>query len=148
MQLAVIEYARNVIGLENVGSTEQSEELEHKIVDLHPDQKGIESLGGTLRLGSYPSHLKENTKVAEIYGETEIEERHRNRYEVSDEYFDLLEENGLVLSGLSPDGRLVESIEISDHPFFVGVQYHPEFISRPNRAHPLFRAFIESANQF
>ena len=148
MQLAVIEYARNVIGLENVGSTEQSEELEHKIVDLHPDQKGIESLGGTLRLGSYPSHLKENTKVAEIYGETEIEERHRNRYEVSDEYFELLEENGLVLSGLSPDGRLVESIELTDHPFFVGVQYHPEFISRPNRAHPLFRAFIECANQF
>lgn len=148
MQLAVIEYARNVIGLENVGSTEQSEELEHKIVDLHPDQKGIESLGGTLRLGSYPSHLKENTKVAEIYGETEIEERHRNRYEVSDEYFELLEENGLVLSGLSPDGRLVESIELTGHPFFVGVQYHPEFISRPNRAHPLFRAFIECANQF
>lgn len=148
MQLAVIEYARDVIGLENVGSTEQSENLEHKIVDLHPDQKGIESLGGTLRLGSYPSHLKENSKVAEIYGETEIEERHRNRYEVSDDYFDLLEENGLVLSGLSPDGRLVESIEIPDHPFFVGVQYHPEFISRPNRAHPLFRAFIESANQF
>src|SRR5699024_12482509 len=102
--------------------------LEHKIVNLNPDQKGIESLGGTLRLGSYPRHLKENSKVAEIYGETEIEERHRNRYEVSDEYFDLLEENGLVLSGLSPVGRLVESIEIPDHPFFVGFQYHSEFI--------------------
>ncbi|HLR88803.1 MAG TPA: CTP synthase [Atopostipes sp.] len=148
MQLAVIEYARDVIGLERVGSTEHHDNLEHKIVDLHPDQKGIESLGGTLRLGSYPCHLKENTKVADIYGTTEIEERHRNRYEVSDEYFELLEENGLVLSGLSPDGRLVESIELSDHPFFVGVQYHPEFLSRPNRAHPLFKSFIESANNF
>src|SRR5699024_11578859 len=98
MQLAVIEYARNVIGLENVGSTEQSEELEHKIVDLHPDQKGIESLGGTLRLGSYPSHLKENTKVAEIYGDTEIEERHIKLYEVSDEYFVIFKDYDLIIS--------------------------------------------------
>src|SRR5699024_5062878 len=143
------EYARNVIGLENVGSTEHHADLKHKIVDLHPDQRDIEDIGGTLRLGLYESHLKAGTKTAEIYGNQEvINERHRNRYEVNDEYFDLLEENGLVLSGLSADGRLVESIELSDHPFFVGVQYHPEFISRPNRAHPLFKAFIESANNF
>jgi CTP synthase len=146
MQLAVIEYARNVIGLENVGSTEHHADLKHKIVDLHPDQREIEDIGGTLRLGLYESHLKAGTKTAEIYGNQEvINERHRNRYEVNDEYFDLLEENGLILSGLSADGRLVESIELSDHPFFVACQYHPEFLSRPNRAHPLFKSFVEKA---
>ncbi len=145
MQLAVVEYARNVMGLENVGSTEHHQDLTHKIIDLHPDQRGVEDIGGTLRLGLYDSQLKEGTRVAEIYGNQEvIQERHRNRYEVSEEYFEQLEENGLVLSGLSPDGRLVESIELPNHPFFVGVQYHPEFISRPNRPHPLFKAFIES----
>jgi CTP synthase len=143
MQLAVIEYARNVIGLENVGSTEHHKDLTHKIVDLHPDQKGVEDFGGTLRLGLYPVHLKEGTKTYEIYGSKDvIEERHRNRYEVNDEYFELLEDNGMILSGLSEDGRLVENIELADHPFFVACQYHPEFISRPNRAHPLFKEFI------
>ena len=146
MQLAVVEYARNVIGLENAGSTEHSDTLDHKIVDLHPDQKGVQKLGGTMRLGLYPAHLKAGSKVAKAYGGKEVvEERHRNRYEVNQEYFELLEENGLILSGLSTDGRLVETIELADHPFFVACQYHPEFISRPDRSHPLFKAFIESA---
>lgn len=144
MQLATIEYARNVIGLENAGSTEHHADLQHKLVDLHPDQRGVEDIGGTLRLGLYPSHLQAGTKIAEIYGNEEvIEERHRNRYEVNEEYFELLKENGMVLSGLSEDGRLVESIELPNHPFFIAVQYHPEFLSRPNRPHPLFKAFIE-----
>ena len=146
MQLATIEYARNVIGLENIGSTEHHADLTHKIVDLHPDQKDVEGFGGTLRLGLYPSHLQAGTKIAEIYGNQEvIEERHRNRYEVNQAYFEILEENGMVLSGLSEDGRLVESIELSNHPFFIAVQYHPEFLSRPNRPHPLFDAFVKHA---
>ncbi len=146
MQLAVVEYARHVIGLENAGSTEHASDLEHEVVALHPDQRGVEDLGGTLRLGLYPAHLKAGTKVSEIYGGQEvIQERHRNRYEVNQEYFDLLEENGMILSGLSPDGRLVETIELENHPFFVASQYHPEFISRPDRPHPLFKAFVESA---
>lgn len=146
MQLAVVEFARNVIGLENAGSAEHSTDLKHEVVALHPDQREIEDLGGTLRLGLYPAHLQSGTKVSEIYGGKKIiEERHRNRYEVNQEYFDLLEENGLILSGFSPDGRLVETIELEDHPFFVASQYHPEFISRPDRPHPLFKAFIESA---
>ncbi|MDN6731034.1 MAG: CTP synthase [Atopostipes suicloacalis] len=145
MQLAVVEYARNVIGLENAGSTEHNNQLEHALVDLHPDQRGVEDLGGTLRLGLYPAHLKAGTKVSKIYNNQKIiNERHRNRYEVNLEYFDLLEENGMILSGLSPDGRLVETIELEKHPFFVASQYHPEFISRPDRPHPLFKAFIES----
>lgn len=146
MQLAVIEYARNVIGMEHVGSTEHHEGLEHKIVDLHPDQKGVENFGGTLRLGLYECRLKEGSKVSEIYGgKTVIQERHRNRYEINNEYFEILEENGLVLSGLSPDGRLVEAIELPNHPHFVACQYLPEFISRPDRPHPLFTSFVESA---
>lgn len=146
MQLAVIEYARHVIGLEGVGSTEHHDDLVNKIVDLHPDQKGVEDFGGTLRLGLYDSYLKEGTKISDIYNnEKVVAERHRNRYEVNEDYFELLEENGLVLSGLSEDGRLVESIELPDHPFFIGVQYHPEFISRPNKPHPLFKSFVESA---
>ena len=149
MQLAVVEYAKNVIGLENVGSTEHEKVLEHQIVDLHPDQRSIKDIGGTLRLGLYPARLQENTKVSEIYnGEKTIQERHRNRYEINYEYFDLLEKNGMVLSGLSPDGRLVETIELPNHPFFVACQYHPEFISRPDRPHPLFKAFVESAIAF
>ena len=144
MQLAAVEYARNVIGLENAGSTEHHDDLTHKIVDLHPDQRGVEDLGGTLRLGLYPSHLKDGTKISTIYDNKEmIEERHRNRYEMNEEYFEMLEENGMILSGLSADSRLVESIELPNHPFFIGVQYHPEFLSRPNRPHPLFKAFIE-----
>ncbi len=146
MQLAAVEYARNVIGLENAGSTEHSDTLDHKIVDLHPDQRGVQDLGGTMRLGLFPVHLAAGSKVAEAYGGKEVvEERHRNRYEVNQEYFELLEENGLVLSGLSADGRLVEAIEIANHPFFVACQYHPEFVSRPDRSHPLFKAFIASA---
>lgn len=146
MQLAVVEFARNVMGLENAGSTEHSDTLNHKIVDLHPDQKGVQDLGGTMRLGLYPVHLTPGTKVAEAYGGEEIiEERHRNRYEVNQEYFEQLEENGLTLSGLSADGRLVETIELEDHPFFIACQYHPEFVSRPDRSHPLFKSFIASA---
>ncbi|MDN6161825.1 MAG: CTP synthase, partial [Atopostipes sp.] len=146
MQLAVVEYARNVIGLENVGSTEHNEGLKHDIVALHPDQREVKDLGGTLRLGLYPAYLKDGTKVSEIYdGKKVIHERHRNRYEINQKYFDLLEANGMILSALSADGRLVETIELEDHPFFIASQYHPEFISRPDRPHPLFKALIEHA---
>lgn len=149
MQLAAIEYARNVIGLENAGSTEHSDNLEHEIVGLHPDQKGVKDLGGTMRLGLYPVHLAAGSQVSKVYGgKGIIEERHRNRYEINQEYFELLKENGLMLSGLSADGRLVETIELENHPFFVACQYHPEFISRPDRPHPLFKSFVESAVAF
>lgn len=146
MQLAVVEYARNVIGLKEAGSAEHNKNLKHEIVTLHPDQQEVEDLGGTMRLGLYPADLKAGTKISEIYsGKERINERHRNRYEINQEYFDMLEENGLTLSGFSPDKRLVEAVELKNHPFFVASQYHPEFISRPDRPHPLFEAFIESA---
>ena len=110
-----------------------------------PEQNGVEDLGGTLRLGAYPCVLKEGSKARELYGSEEISERHRHRYEVNNDYRQELEENGMVLSGLSPDKRIVEMLEIHCHPFFVGTQGHPELNSRPTRAHPLFRGLIQAA---
>ena len=143
LQLALIEYARNVCMLDGANSTELNPNTKHPIIDIMPDKDGLE-LGGTLRLGTYECHLLDNTRASEIYGTDVISERHRHRYEVNNEYRDILVQNGMTLSGISLDNRIVEMIELSDHPFFVATQAHPEFKSRPNRAHPLFREFIKS----
>jgi CTP synthase len=115
------------------------------VICMMDDQLKITDKGGTMRLGAYPAHLAEGSRVAEIYGVREISERHRHRYEVNNDYRDVLAEKGLVFSGTSPDAGLVEMIELPDHPYFVGCQFHPEFKSRPNRPHPLFASFVEAA---
>ncbi|HBJ18425.1 MAG TPA: CTP synthase, partial [Clostridiales bacterium] len=145
MQISVIEYARNVLGIKDANSGEFDEQCVHKVINFMPGQSDDVDKGGTLRLGAYPCKIKENTTMARCYGREEISERHRHRYEFNNDYRDALTDAGLTLSGLSPDGRLVETVEISDRPFFVGVQYHPEFKSRPNRPHPLFRGFIDAS---
>ncbi|MCC5889510.1 MAG: CTP synthase [Alkalibacterium sp.] len=146
MQLAAVEFARNVANLEDAGSAEVNPDVTHNIIDLMPDQKNVTEMGGTLRLGLYPCQLQEGTVTAAAYENQEVvQERHRHRYEFNNEYREQLEEKGLVFSGVSPDNRLVEIIEVKDHPYFVGCQFHPEFISRPNRPQPLFKAFIEKS---
>lgn len=146
MQLATIEYARHVVGLEGANSAEIDPETKHPIIALLPDQNGVEDLGGTLRLGLYPSVLKAGTKTAAAYGNvTEVEERHRHRYEFNNTYREQLEEAGMIFSGVSPDGRLVEIVELENHPWFVAAQFHPEFVSRPNRPQGLFADFIAAS---
>jgi len=142
MQLAVIEFARNVAGLKGAHSSELDPNTPYPVIDLMPDQKDIENMGGTMRLGVYPCKIHDGTEAQAIYGEDLIYERHRHRYEFNNQYRDQLTEAGLVISGISPDERLVEMIELPDHPWFVAAQFHPEFKSRPNRSHPLFRDFI------
>ena len=144
MQIAVIEYARNVAGIENANSGEFDKNAP-KVIDFMPGQNDEIDKGGTLRLGAYPCVIKEGTTMLKAYGKKEISERHRHRYEFNNEYREALTEAGLTLSGLSPDERLVETVELSDRPFYVGVQYHPEFKSRPNKPHPLFSEFIKAA---
>ena len=148
MQMAIVEFCRNVAGYRDAGSSELNPDTMHPVIALMPEQNGVENLGGTLRLGAYPCLLKEGTRAHALYGKTEISERHRHRYEVNNDYRDALEKHGMVLSGLSPDKRIVEMIELKDHPFFVGTQGHPELKSRPNRAHPLFRGFIAAADAY
>ena len=145
MQIAVIEFARNAAGLENANSHEFDENAPYRVIDFMPGQNDEIDKGGTLRLGQYPCKLKDNTVIARCYGRTEISERHRHRYEFANAFREPLEAAGLCLSGLSPDGRLVETVEISGETFFVGVQFHPEFKSRPNRPHPLFMGFVRAA---
>lgn len=146
MQLATIEYARHVVGLEGANSAEIDPETKHPIIALLPDQNGVEDLGGTLRLGLYPSVLKAGTKTAAAYGNiTEVKERHRHRYEFNNTYREQLEEAGMIFSGVSPDGRLVEIVELENHPWFVAAQFHPEFVSRPNRPQGLFADFIAAS---
>jgi CTP synthase len=147
MQLAVIEFARHVCGLKDANSSEISAETPHPVVDLMPDQRGVTDKGATMRLGTYACVLKEGTRARAAYGASEIQERHRHRWEVNNNYRDTLEKHGLVLSGLSPDGRLVEMIELPSHPSFVACQFHPEFKSRPLEPHPLFVEFIRAANE-
>ena len=147
MQIAVIEYARDVAGLPDANSGEFDEQCRHKVIDFMPGQSETIDKGGTLRLGAYPCVIQPNTTMERCYGAQFIAERHRHRYEFNNDYRQLLQERGLVLSGISPDGRLVETVELSDRPFFVGVQYHPEFKSRPNKPHPLFKGFLEAAAQ-
>ncbi|MGG3624268.1 CTP synthase [Bacillus gobiensis] len=145
MQVASIEYARNVLNLEGAHSAEIDPLTPYPVIDLLPEQKDIEDLGGTLRLGIYPCKLKEGTKAFEAYQDEVIYERHRHRYEFNNEFRQTMEDNGFIFSGTSPDGRLVEIIELEDHPWFVASQFHPEFTSRPTRAQALFRDFIEAS---
>ncbi|KIL49738.1 CTP synthase [Jeotgalibacillus soli] len=147
MQLASIEFARNVLGLEGAHSAEIMPATPYPIIDLLPEQKDIEDLGGTLRLGLYPCKLNDNTKAIEAYGDEVVYERHRHRYEFNNQYREQMEEAGFLFSGTSPDGRLVEIIELADHPWFVASQFHPEFTSRPTRPQPLFRDFIKATVQ-
>jgi CTP synthase len=145
MQLAVVEFARNVCKLPRANSREFDKDGEVCVIDLMPDQHGVVDKGGTMRLGAYPCTLAEGTIAAEVYGTTNVSERHRHRYEVSNPYREQLEAAGLVLSGLSPDGRLVEIVELADHAYFLGCQFHPEFKSKPLKPHPLFARFVEAA---
>ena len=145
MQIAVIEYARNVCGLTGANSREFTPENPYCVIDLMPDQQGNLPKGGTMRLGRYPCVIKAGSKMFEAYGKAEIGERHRHRYEFNNQFRKQIEDAGLTVSGSSPDGRLVETVEITDRDFYIGVQFHPEFKSRPNRAHPLFKSFIAAS---
>jgi CTP synthase len=145
MQLAVVEFARSVAGLTAANSSEFDKDTPHPVIDLMPEQRGMRNKGATMRLGAYPCVIAPGSLVAEAYGATDITERHRHRYEFANDYRDQLTAAGLVLSGTSPDRRLVELIELRDHPFFVGCQFHPEFKSRPLAPHPLFARFVRAA---
>ena len=145
MQLSIVEYARNVLGYADAHSVELNPSTTHPVIALMPDQNGVEDIGGTLRLGSYPCVLDKTSKAFSLYGDDTIHERHRHRYEVNNDYRSVLTANGMKLSGLSPDGRIVEMCELPEHPFFLATQAHPELKSRPNRPHPLFRGFIAAA---
>jgi CTP synthase len=147
MQLAVIEFARHVCGLEGANSTEIDENTPNPVIEFVPGQREVTKKGGTMRLGAYACTLREQSLAARMYGKRKISERHRHRYEVNNAYRDTLTKNGLILSGLSPDGSLVEMVELEDHPWFIGCQFHPEFKSRPVECHPLFRGFIKAALQ-
>ena len=145
MQIAVIEYARNVCGIADADSGEFNELCKNKVIDFMPGQSDSIDKGGTLRLGAYPCIIQAGTLMERCYNTLEIKERHRHRYEYNNDYRDILTDCGLTISGLSPDGKLVETVEIDDHPFYIGVQFHPEFKSRPNKPHPIFKGFVEAA---
>lgn len=145
MQAAVCEFARDVAGMPGATSAEFDENAEFPVIDLMPEQEDVEDKGGTMRLGAYPCKVAPASMAFKAYGEELIYERHRHRYEVNNAFRDRLAEAGLVISGVSPDGRLVEMIELPDHPWFVASQGHPEFKSRPTRPHPLFRDFVAAA---
>ena len=144
MQMAVIEFARHVLGWADASSSEFSSTA-HPVIDLMPDQVNVTAKGGTMRLGRYPCVLAEGSRSRELYGAAEISERHRHRYEFNNDFRAEMQVGGMRLAGLSPDGRLVEIIELPDHPWFVGAQFHPEFKSRPDRPHPLFYGFIKAS---
>ncbi len=148
LQVMVIDLARAVLNSDNPNSTEFDHTTQYPVIDLMPEQRDIVDMGGTMRLGAYPCQLVPGTRAAAAYGKDHTSERHRHRFEFNNAFRELLASNGMVFSGLSPDGRLVEIAELADHPFMVGSQFHPEFKSRPNRPHPLFRAFVEAAAQF
>jgi CTP synthase len=145
MQVAVVEFARNVCGLTAATSRELDAESECAVIDLMPDQRGVVEKGATMRLGAYPCSLAEKSLARKAYAAAEVSERHRHRYEFNNEFRETLSARGLRITGLSPDGRLVEIVEIQDHPWFLGCQFHPEFQSRPMAPHPLFRDFIGAA---
>lgn len=148
MQLSVVEFARHVVGYNDAHSIELDPNTTHPVIALLPEQDGIEDIGGTLRLGSYPCVLDKSSLAYKLYGEETIHERHRHRYEVNNDYRDALTQNGMLLSGLSPDGRIVEMVEIPEHPWFIGTQAHPELKSRPNKPHPLFKGFVEASLEY
>jgi CTP synthase len=145
LQCAVVEFARNVCGLADANSSEWNPATPYPVIDLLPEQEGVVDLGGTMRLGAYPADLTPGSLAERMYGEAKISERHRHRYEVNPAYHRVLQENGMVFSGMSPDRRLVEIIELPDHPYFIAGQFHPELKSRPTRPHPLFRGFVGAA---
>jgi CTP synthase len=147
MQVMVIEFGRHVLGTEDANSTEFDRSTPHPVIDLLPEQRGIGEMGGTMRLGLYPCEFVEGTLAASSYKSASVEERHRHRYEFNNTYREILAEHGMVYSGLSPDGKLVEVAELTDHPFMIGSQFHPEFLSRPNRPHPLFAGFIQAVTR-
>ncbi|MFQ5584027.1 MAG: CTP synthase, partial [Calditrichia bacterium] len=148
MQCAIIEFARNVCGLKDANSSEFDPKSPHPVIHIMESQKSVKDKGGTMRLGSYPCVIKEGTRAFEAYGNTYISERHRHRYEVNNDYRRILQENGIVFSGLSPDGNLVEIMELKNHPYFLGCQFHPELKSRIMKAHPLFVAFVGAALKY
>ena len=148
MQMACVEFARNVLHLDKANSAEIDPETPYPVIDLMNEQNDIEGLGNSQRLGAYPCKLKDNTKARELYGEQLIYERHRHRYEFNNEYREQFEQAGMVISGTSPDQRLVEVIELPENDFFMASQYHPEFLSRPNRPERLFKGFIDAANNY
>jgi CTP synthase len=145
MQMAVVEFARNVLCLKNADSTELSPDTSHPVIHLMEEQKKIMNLGGTMRLGAFPCRIRKDTLARKLYDKEQISERHRHRYEFNNTYREQFEQAGMALSGLSPDGMLVEMVEIADHPCFIAGQFHPEFKSRPIEPHPLFRGLIEAA---
>ncbi len=147
MQMAAVEFARNVCGLEGANSTEFDAASPHPVIHLMETQKGVENKGATMRLGAYPCNIQDDSLAAKVYGKKKISERHRHRYEFNNAYRDAFSDKGMVLSGLSPDGTLVEIIELKDHPWFLGCQFHPEFKSRPMESHPLFKGFVKAALQ-
>jgi CTP synthase len=148
MQCAVIEFARNVLNKNKANSTEFDPQTPHPVIHLMETQKSVKKMGGTMRLGSYPCKLKSGTRAHKAYEQDEIAERHRHRYEVNNEYRRELEQGGMIISGVSPDDQLVEMVEIADHPWFVGCQFHPELRSRVEKAHPLFREFVAASLRF
>ncbi len=148
MQLTIVEYARNVLGLAGAHSSEMEPDTPHPVIALMPDQNGVENIGGTLRLGAYPCVLAEGSLARRLYGESLISERHRHRYEVNNAYRSALTEHGMLLSGTSPDNRIVEMCELKEHPYFIATQAHPELKSRPNRPHPLFKGLVSAALQY
>jgi CTP synthase len=145
MQCAVVEFARHVLGWEDANSTEMNPDTSYPVIDLMDSQKQVNQKGGTMRLGSYPCQIKKSSKAYQIYNNTLIHERHRHRWEMNNKYLDLFEENGLVATGINPDNNLVEIIENKKHPFFIGVQFHPELKSTVDSPHPLFIKFIKAA---
>ena len=145
MQAAIIEFARDVCGLDDSNSSVFAPECSHPVIALMDSQTNVKDMGGTMRLGAYACRLAKGSRAADIYGVPEISERHRHRYEVSNQFRDLFVEKGMRLSGLSPDGSLVEMVELPEHPYFVACQFHPELKSRPTRPHPLFASFIAAA---
>jgi CTP synthase len=148
MQAMCIEFARDVLDLENANSSE-FDQSEHAVIDLMLEQRGITEMGGTMRLGLYPCNLQPGTVAARAYGNAPVvSERHRHRFEFNNVYRTAFEKHGMIFSGLSPDGQLVEISELKDHPFMLGSQFHPEFLSRPNRPHPLFSAFIDASLEY
>ncbi|MDD9944257.1 MAG: CTP synthase [Myxococcales bacterium] len=148
LQMAVVEFARHVCGISGASTVEAEPDTEYPVIHLMPGQRGIKDKGATMRLGAYPCELAEGSRASRIYGESSINERHRHRFEVNNDYRERLEKGGLALSGVSPDGLLVEMVELPNHPFFIGCQFHPEFKSRPHEPHPLFVEFIHSALKY
>ncbi len=145
--LMVVEFSRNVLEHEDANSTEFDPSTSYPVIDLMPDQRSVSDMGGTMRLGLYPCELQPGTHAAEAYPQSLVQERHRHRFELNNTYREALQSNGMCFSGISPDGRLVEIAELTDHPFMLGTQFHPEFLSRPNRPHPLFVAFLKAVKK-